>query len=792
MPFETLKRSHLKRNIIIGVVAVLIISAIILNFTRAKYRVSDSVPLINGTINYSPYDIRVSSKLLVGEEETIELDSIPTSSNIVLMSATCTNGAVLTWNSSKNGYEVSNLTKKGTKCEAVYAMMGSDNISNFDYTGEIQEFVASKDGNYLLEVWGAQGGDAQSYTGGYGAYAKGVVNLKQNDTLYIGVGGKGNSNCTASGCVGGYNGGGSGGAYTGDANNYQSGGGGATHIASQTGLLSSLENNKDSILIVSGGGSGAYYHPNGADFSTNGVSGGGIQGNDGIVTGYGMTAGGGGTQTAGGSAGYRGSAGSFGQGGAGVTGATTGGASGGGGGLYGGGAAGHSAPGGGSGYIANSNLSDKLMFCYNCVTSDDVNTLTYSTTNVSDSPLSNTAKEGNGYAKISLLDFVAYQPKFNLEAERGGQNIIVTVTPSEENLFEISKYYYTINDEYIESDSNTYTFEDLEGGDYTVKVYVVDSQGITSEIQLKVVNVFESFQDIILANSTLGTGNPNFANTSCSSGCVEETNGLYTSQDNDGIYYYFRGTVNDNWVKFAGFYWRIIKINSDGSVRMIYSGEGSPALSGAGTQIQVSTFNVNHDYSEYAGLVYARGQQHGYGTNSTIMSALNNWYNNYLSDYSKYLSENASFCSDRNTFGGNPWSSSSLRFYYAAYGRLITNKVPSTTCSVDDILSKSNGKLINPIGLITADEAAMAGIVSDQDNTGGFLYTGLEYWTMTPSYFYNSPNRADVFSINSVGGFNRPGVSSEYGIRPVVNLSSDVAIIGSGTSDDPYVVKGAE
>ena len=219
MPFETLKRSHLKRNIIIGVVAVLIISAIILNFTRAKYRVSDSVPLINGTINYSPYDIRVSSKLLVGEEETIELDSIPTSSNIVLMSATCTNGAVLTWNSSKNGYEVSNLTKKGTKCEAVYAMMGSDNISNFDYTGEIQEFVASKDGNYLLEVWGAQGGDAQSYTGGYGAYAKGVVNLKQNDTLYIGVGGKGNSNCTASGCVGGYNGGGSGGAYTGDTNN---------------------------------------------------------------------------------------------------------------------------------------------------------------------------------------------------------------------------------------------------------------------------------------------------------------------------------------------------------------------------------------------------------------------------------------------------------------------------------------------------------------------------------------------------------------------------------------------
>ena len=59
MNFETLKKSHLKRNIIIGVVAVLVVSAVILNFTRAKYRVTESIPLVNGTINYSLADINI-------------------------------------------------------------------------------------------------------------------------------------------------------------------------------------------------------------------------------------------------------------------------------------------------------------------------------------------------------------------------------------------------------------------------------------------------------------------------------------------------------------------------------------------------------------------------------------------------------------------------------------------------------------------------------------------------------------------------------------------------------------
>lgn len=83
------------------------------------------------------------------------------------MSSSCTNNAVISYNVSEQGYEVSNLTQKGTKCEMIYGMGSS---TDFDYTGTIQEFVAPQDGNYLLEVWGAEGGgatNAESRVGGY-------------------------------------------------------------------------------------------------------------------------------------------------------------------------------------------------------------------------------------------------------------------------------------------------------------------------------------------------------------------------------------------------------------------------------------------------------------------------------------------------------------------------------------------------------------------------------------------------------------------------------------------------
>ena len=133
----------------------------------------------------------------------------------------------------------------------------------FNYTGGEQEFIVPYDGDYTLEVWGAQGGsagtiDGVTYTGGYGGYSKGSVTLKKNEKIYINVGGAGS-------CVlattkenysnGGYNGGGNGSGFASTTSTfYSSGGGGATHISIMKGQLSKLQNYTDSILIVAGCG----------------------------------------------------------------------------------------------------------------------------------------------------------------------------------------------------------------------------------------------------------------------------------------------------------------------------------------------------------------------------------------------------------------------------------------------------------------------------------------------------------------------------------------------------------
>lgn len=129
-------------------------------------------------------------------------------------------------------------------------------VANFDYTGGEQSFIAPAEGYYLLETWGASGGNGSSeYIGGYGSYSQGIVKLKKNEVIYINVGGEGKSVCYAS-INGGYNGGGT--AYS-PNEDVAGSGGGATHIAYKSGLLKEQSKDINEILIVSGGGGGGYH-----------------------------------------------------------------------------------------------------------------------------------------------------------------------------------------------------------------------------------------------------------------------------------------------------------------------------------------------------------------------------------------------------------------------------------------------------------------------------------------------------------------------------------------------------
>ncbi len=102
---------------------------------------------------------------------------------------------------------------------------------------------------------------------------------------------------------------------------------------------------------------------------------------------------------------------------------------------------------------------------------------------------------------------------------------------------------------------------------------------------------------------------------------------------------------------------------------------------------------------------------------------------------------------------------------------------------------KGNGYLNYPVGLITADEVAMAGGVYDTRNTSYYLYNNQYYWTISPYHFSGSV--AGVFRVNSNGTLYINDVSGSRGVRPVVSLKSDVKLDGSGTSSDPFIVEGA-
>ena len=187
----------------------------------------------------------------------------------------------------------------------------------------------------------------------------------------------------------------------------------------------------------------------------------------------------------------------------------------------------------------------------------------------------------------------------------------------------------------------------------------------------------------ILANNQINSGTPNFANVATTD------EGMYAAEDDLGTSYYFRGAVTNNYVQFAGYYWRIIRINGDGSIRIIYDGTSAHANGESSTdrQIGTSAYNSSSNYSYYVGYTYTTAQRpssQNSGTASTIKGVLDNWYSTNIAGkgLDDKVVSSSGFCNDRNMASGYNWSvQPSSPIYYAAYERLVTNKTPILRCS---------------------------------------------------------------------------------------------------------------
>ena len=291
------------------------------------------------------------------------------------------------------------------------------------------------------------------------------------------------------------------------------------------------------------------------------------------------------------------------------------------------------------------------------------------------------------------------------------------------------------------------------------------------------------------------------------------TGTLYTSTESIAgatpkTVYYFAGNAKNNWVKFGSYYWRIIRTNADGSVRLLFSGTSTDTTRG---YLGKSVYNNSTNSPKYVGYMYGSTDStldeiRGNDIKSNAYGILSNWFVQTInSKYNNYLSKDAVYCNDRELASGYSYSLNG-NFNFKAYDRIEKNKKPTYDCTNNkDAFSLNNTetKFTLAVGLMTADEVMFAGgsIAEKISYPFTWYYNNATdgqsiidtdgFWTMTPSD-YNS-GTADMYYVNySVlnGGLSADGVNlSNIAIRPVTSLKSCILWSkGDGSATSPYEI----
>ena len=296
---------------------------------------------------------------------------------------------------------------------------------------------------------------------------------------------------------------------------------------------------------------------------------------------------------------------------------------------------------------------------------------------------------------------------------------------------------------------------------------------------------------------------------------------LASAVDDYGTSYYFRGAVTNNYVEFANKCWRIVRISGDGSVKLILHNDNTtkavnPCDSANNSEdaafaryngtTYTSAFNSSYNDNAYVGFKYGTPGSstyeatHANTNNSTILTNLETWYTNNLKTYESVI-DNSVWCNDKTNVTDtsyNPWGYSNVNglgygtniTYYGATQRLIGTSGsaggtgPSLKCNGE--LSKINSK----VGLITADELALAGYAWNIGNTTTYLQenaTDTYWWSLSPYFF--SGGSAYVWDVyGSIGRLLNYGVRITSGLRPSISLKSTTNATGNGTSDSPFII----
>lgn len=297
-----------------------------------------------------------------------------------------------------------------------------------------------------------------------------------------------------------------------------------------------------------------------------------------------------------------------------------------------------------------------------------------------------------------------------------------------------------------EESTNYITINPKETKEYVIQFTNNDSNVFVANLNVRLQETkIETFADVILKNNEI----KEISLTKVGVDIAKDNEGLIKTVDDLGTSYYFRGNVQNNYVNFANNIWRIVRINGDGTVKLVLNGETN----------SISNY-YNTDDTDFS---YEK---------SAINKYLENWYNENITD-EEYIA-NSKFCNDINYDESNT---------YNAYTRIFVNKIPTLNC-LGTIFSSN-------IGLLTIDEIIFAGANTTDTNNNYYLYNkNISNTWYTMSAAKSSNKTLNLFMVDTSGKININISGNLYrGVRPVINLVKNVQVTGNGTIDEPYQIK---
>lgn len=310
------------------------------------------------------------------------------------------------------------------------------------------------------------------------------------------------------------------------------------------------------------------------------------------------------------------------------------------------------------------------------------------------------------------------------------------------------------NNELMEGTNLISSFLDLkalETKTYKIQFKNNKKANVSLELNVKKASKEDSgFSQLILNNNQVNKE----SKTKIGEQIAVNDEGLILDVDDNGNTFYFRGNVKNNYVEFAGKLWRIVRINGNGTIKLVLnSGIGNSVIYNA--ELTNDRLDKLKKYSE-----------------TKVMNLLNEWYDNNLKEYDKYIVQ-SKYCINTNFEGEN----------LANYFRINISNIPTFNC----LGTKNNSK----IGLLTVDEIIYAGATINEPNQYYYLYnTDIQssWWTLSPAK--DSVEGLYYYEISADGKINSTstGESSRI-IRPVINLKKNVEMVGNGTEDNPYKLK---